>query len=197
MSSDLAPGMVAPASLPFGPIAVWRGHSGKITANHDRCPHRGMRLSHGFIRGDTLSCIYHGWSFARDGRCTKIPAHPDLEPPASIHCGALPVVEACGVIWVSPEATDQPPPSHDGFEGLRWIELACPGSEFERITGLAREADTLTLRLADIETHLVATQTEHANLRLLVMVPDDLGPDDRIAVSRALEQFRQECEASL
>ncbi|MGB1508948.1 MAG: Rieske (2Fe-2S) protein, partial [Paracoccaceae bacterium] len=32
-------------------VVVWRSTSGKLSAWENRCPHRGMRLSHGFVRG--------------------------------------------------------------------------------------------------------------------------------------------------
>jgi len=37
-------------------IAVWRSVSGVVNAWENRCPHRGMRLSHGFVRGESLAC---------------------------------------------------------------------------------------------------------------------------------------------
>ena len=42
----------------------------------DRCPHRGMRLSMGFVRSDRIACLYHGWQYGTDGHCLYIPAHP-------------------------------------------------------------------------------------------------------------------------
>ena len=42
-------------------IVLWRDGAGKVHALEDRCPHRGMRLSFGFVRGDALNCLYHGW----------------------------------------------------------------------------------------------------------------------------------------
>ena len=73
LSQDLPAGTVMPARMPAGSIALWRSHSGRVAASADRCPHRGMRLSHGFVRGEALSCIYHGWSYCA-GR--KLSAHP-------------------------------------------------------------------------------------------------------------------------
>ena len=69
-------------------LAVWRSASGRIAAWRDRCPHRGMRLSHGFVRGESLNCIYHGWTYGADGACRRIPAHPEVVPPATIRADA-------------------------------------------------------------------------------------------------------------
>ena len=63
LSEDLAPTQVMRATVAQHDIAVWRSVSGVISAWHNRCPHRGMRLSHGFVRGESLACAYHGWHF--------------------------------------------------------------------------------------------------------------------------------------
>lgn len=94
-------------------LVVWRSASGRLSAWDNRCPHRGMRLSFGFVRGETLACLYHGWQYAAEsGRCRLIPAHPDLDPPETIHARAYPVGEAHGLIWVAPDdgPLDMPAP---------------------------------------------------------------------------------------
>ena len=42
-------------------IVVWRDENGVAHTWEDRCPHRGMRLSMGFVRSDRIACLYHGW----------------------------------------------------------------------------------------------------------------------------------------
>jgi nitrite reductase/ring-hydroxylating ferredoxin subunit len=104
LSRDLPDGRAMRALLPGRDLVVWRSGSGRLTAWDNRCPHRGMRLSFGFVRGEVLACLYHGWQFsAEDGRCRHIPAHPDLEPPETIRARAYPVGEAGGLIWVAAE----------------------------------------------------------------------------------------------
>ncbi len=82
-------------------VVVWRAENGEIAAWDNRCPHRGMALSHGFVRGNTLACLYHGWHYGSSGRCSYIPAHPELDPPATIHARQYSISEQGGVIWVS------------------------------------------------------------------------------------------------
>ncbi|MGO7733734.1 Rieske 2Fe-2S domain-containing protein, partial [Rhizobium johnstonii] len=65
LSRDFPFGTVMPAWTSAGSIALWRSASVRISASADRCPHRGMRLSHGFVRGEALSCIYHGWIYGQ------------------------------------------------------------------------------------------------------------------------------------
>ena len=100
LSIDVAPATAAPAIVAGEEIVIWRSASGAIHAWEDRCPHRGMRLSFGFVRGETLACLYHGWRFATDGACTAIPAHPDLSPPRTICTSVLGAAERGGLVWM-------------------------------------------------------------------------------------------------
>ena len=113
LSADLQHAMSMPCCLDGNDLAIWRGASGQAFVWGDRCPHRGMRLSQGFVRGEKLSCIYHGWQYGSDGGCVSIPAHPDLVPPKSICAKTYQCVEANGLIWTTLiETTDAPPPVH-------------------------------------------------------------------------------------
>jgi nitrite reductase/ring-hydroxylating ferredoxin subunit len=111
LSGGVEPGARTGTLAGGQPVVVWRGQDGAPRAWADRCPHRGMRLSFGFVRDNTLSCIYHGWTFGADGgngdgRCLSVPAHPSLPPPAKAVVPALPVTEALGMIWVGATAAD-------------------------------------------------------------------------------------------
>jgi phenylpropionate dioxygenase-like ring-hydroxylating dioxygenase large terminal subunit len=106
-------------------VAVWRGPEGDVHVWNNRCPHRGMRLSHGFVRGDKLACLYHGWHYGKTGGCTYIPAHPDLEPPATIAAEVYHVVEANGVIWASIASTPDAPMTDPQMKPLRSLSIDC------------------------------------------------------------------------
>jgi nitrite reductase/ring-hydroxylating ferredoxin subunit len=84
-------------------LAMWRGEDGPVRIWEDRCPHRGMRLSFGFVRGDALRCIYHGWSYRTDGQCIEIPAHPELTPPKTICASSYPAESRYGIVWTNLE----------------------------------------------------------------------------------------------
>ena len=101
LSSDLPKGGVLRTFVNGRDLAVWRSRSGVVRAWDNRCPHRGMRLSFGFVRGESLTCIYHGWQYGIDGVCRYIPAHPDLSPPATLCTTAFAAVEERGLIWTS------------------------------------------------------------------------------------------------
>ncbi len=92
-------------------LVIWRDASGASHVWEDRCPHRGMRLSFGFVRGNHIACLYHGWQYDEAGQCRHIPAHPSLEVPETIKVPTYASVEAAGMIWVqsAPEVGGPPP----------------------------------------------------------------------------------------
>jgi nitrite reductase/ring-hydroxylating ferredoxin subunit len=125
LSHDLPSGVVMAGRWHDTELAVWRSARGKLSAWKDRCPHRGMRLSHGFVRGETLSCIYHGWVYGTDGGCKHIPAHPALTPPSAIRAEVFSCIDADGVLWLAPADTAEPPPRLDGLRPVRSLSLTC------------------------------------------------------------------------
>ena len=88
------------------PLVVWRGEATGFHVWEDRCPHRGMRLSFGFVRGDTLTCLYHGWRYGDDGGCKHVPAHPDLEPPETICAKTYASATSRGLVFTAPAGAE-------------------------------------------------------------------------------------------
>ena len=121
--------MVLRADCHGAELALWRSAGGRVNAWRDRCQHRGMRLSHGFVRGETLSCIYHGWVYGTDGGCTRIPAHPALVPPAAIRADAFRCAEASGAVWVAAADATGGPPDLGPRIPVRSIHIAAAGVE--------------------------------------------------------------------
>ena len=82
---------------------LMRDETGKIRALHDRCPHRGVKISLGkqWFPG-TVSCPYHGWTFdlktgdvnavITDGPDSKVCGHAGVQ--------VYPVEEHLGLVWV-------------------------------------------------------------------------------------------------
>lgn len=99
LSRDVSFGATRAVIIEGEERVVWRAADGAIQVWQDRCPHRGMRLSFGFVRGNTLNCLYHGWTYGADATCVRIPAHPDLSVPPTIRANAFPASEAGGMIW--------------------------------------------------------------------------------------------------
>jgi phenylpropionate dioxygenase-like ring-hydroxylating dioxygenase large terminal subunit len=98
---DLAGGGPMAARLLGEDIVLWRSGD-DYHAWRDLCVHRGTRLSLGrVVDGVRLECAYHGWTYATDGRCVLMPAHPDQAPPAKACVTAYRAASAHGVVWVT------------------------------------------------------------------------------------------------
>ena len=83
--------------------AGFRSTDGTVGVVSPRCPHRGADLFFGRNEGGGITCAYHGWKFATDGRCLAIPT---MEPGAArekaernVRLLAYPVHEAGGFVW--------------------------------------------------------------------------------------------------
>jgi len=82
-------------------FVVYRDSQGVAHGLSDRCPHRGGRLSRGWVVNDCLACSYHGWEYASDGKCTFIPSQGvGASIPARAKVGAFPVNERHGLVWM-------------------------------------------------------------------------------------------------
>ena len=201
LAGDLPPGVVMQSECGGVEVAIWRSASGKVSAWRDRCQHRGMRLSHGFVRGETLSCIYHGWVYGTDGGCRRIPAHPDLVPPAAIRAVALQCVEAHGLIWAAPTGAAGLPPDLGGPLPVRSIVVDASGRHLE---GLLRPAfqssdgqilrGSVALNGRDVTLTLVVQSLGDARLMLHALAEPAVAKTDQVAISRWLEGLRRRAE---
>ena len=99
---DCGPGNITTARL-FGiQLVLWRSHepNSPLHVWQDYCPHRGVQLSIGEVTDDTLVCPYHGWRYNQAGQCIRIPAHPNMKPPASAQVKTYQCQERYGLVWV-------------------------------------------------------------------------------------------------
>jgi len=106
-----APGDFLEYSIGDDSIVVVRTASGRISAFHNACRHRGTRLAEGcgaFIDGE-IRCPYHAWTYDLEGRLTHVPDReefPDLPP----DLGLRPVRAACwgGFVFVNMDLAAEP-----------------------------------------------------------------------------------------
>ncbi|MDK4734235.1 Rieske 2Fe-2S domain-containing protein [Rhizobium sp. CNPSo 3490] len=193
LSADLPPATVIPAWTPAGSIALWRSQSGRASASSDRCPHRGMRLSHGFVRGEALSCIYHGWSYSPAGGCVRIPAHPDLVPPETIRVAVQQVEESDGIVWVAVGESAMPPPRLGDLVPVRSLTLNAEIATIETAAGGKANADGL-IQLADCPWIRLLPAAQIERTLIHVLVEQGRSVIDRITASRIAEALRRRVE---
>jgi phenylpropionate dioxygenase-like ring-hydroxylating dioxygenase large terminal subunit len=97
-------------------LVLWRIND-QTMAWQDLCIHRGTRLSLGqIVEGDKLECPYHGWIYDADGKCLRIPAHPEQTAPQKAVAETYQARERYGLVWVSlgePENDIPPFPEWD------------------------------------------------------------------------------------
>lgn len=108
-------------------LVVWRDDAGAWQAWHDRCPHRGARLSLGRLCEGRLECPYHGWRFAADGQCVSVPADPDFVPPPTHRATTAQAAEAYGLVWVRLDAEGgrAAPPAFEAETDARLRKVLC------------------------------------------------------------------------
>ena len=101
-SQELRPGKLKGTVLLGLPILVCKTSIGEVAAMRDLCPHRGMPLSFGRMRGDCIECAYHGWRFDHKGRCRDIPAlvQGSQIQTDKIGVNTYPCLERDGYVWV-------------------------------------------------------------------------------------------------
>lgn len=82
-------------------FVLWRDEDGKAHCIPNTCTHRGGSLGDGKVVGNCVQCPYHGWLFAGDGTCERIPSLGPLKTiPERSRIDAYPVEERYGLIFV-------------------------------------------------------------------------------------------------
>lgn len=96
------------------PVLLYRLADGSVAAIEDRCPHRSAPLSLGCRKGDNVECGYHGFTFAPDGSCVRVPTMQS--PPPALRVRSFPVREQYPFVWIylgDPARIGDVPPPHE------------------------------------------------------------------------------------
>jgi 5,5'-dehydrodivanillate O-demethylase len=120
-SDDLPAGRAKPVKIMGIDYALYRGNDGAPHLVDAICPHRGARMSVGNVEGNDIRCLYHGWKFDGEGRCTDQPAEPQTFCD-KVSIGAYPCHEYIGLVFAylghgAPPAFPRYPNFED-FEGF-------------------------------------------------------------------------------
>lgn len=98
-SDEIAAGQVVPLKYFGKDLVAFRTESGKLTVLDAHCPHLGAHLGHGGkVKGESVVCPFHGWTFDVAGSVTEVPYSKRLPSRASIAC--WPVTEKNGMAFV-------------------------------------------------------------------------------------------------
>ena len=214
LSRDIAAGTSAGTRVEAKELVVWRDDKGQSHVWIDRCPHRGMRMSFGFVRGDHIACLYHGWQYDTAGQCQYIPAHPEIDVPSTIRIESYASTEAGGIIWacLRPSEGEVPNFPHDlpaDVAPLRSIFIDCPAArltDFVSQTLIGEEepkveadsdGDLLTIALAGIV--LKAAVQPLSDFESALHLPLERTPDAAQfrSVCRWAEELRRNAEAGV
>lgn len=59
------------------PVVFYRTESGEPIAMYGICPHRYFPLAQGELKGDSIACGYHGFTFDKEGNCIDVPSQDE------------------------------------------------------------------------------------------------------------------------
>jgi 5,5'-dehydrodivanillate O-demethylase oxygenase subunit len=125
-AEDLPKGHAKPIRIMSEDYTLYRGESGAAQIIDQRCPHRGALMHLGWVEGDDIRCVYHGWKFDRTGQCLEQPAE---EPgfARKIRTGVYPTREHLGLVYAYFGAGEPPPfPPYPAPLGDGLIENPAP-----------------------------------------------------------------------
>jgi len=107
-SEDLAKGHARPIRIMSEDYTLYRGEAGRAQVLDYRCPHRGAPLHLGWVEGDALRCLYHGWKFDCSGQCVEMPAE-DPNFPRKVAAKSYPTREYMGLVFAYFGEGEAPP----------------------------------------------------------------------------------------
>ncbi|GIF22926.1 phenylpropionate dioxygenase-like ring-hydroxylating dioxygenase large terminal subunit [Actinoplanes tereljensis] len=117
--SELAPDrQVKPVRLLGEDLVLFRQPDGGWALVGRFCAHRGVDLAFARHEDGGLRCLYHGWLYGPDGRCTEQPAEPAHSRFAEkVRIPSYPCVERNGIVFAYLGEGDPPPlPGYDALE---------------------------------------------------------------------------------
>ncbi|MBB4858685.1 vanillate O-demethylase monooxygenase subunit [Novosphingobium chloroacetimidivorans] len=85
------------------PLVYYRTEAGEPIVLDDRCSHRRYPLSKGRLKGDTIQCGYHGFTYEKSGQCIwapGMPVNPGNQTKLPFGVRSYPAVEKGPWLWV-------------------------------------------------------------------------------------------------
>ncbi len=129
IARKLAPNSAMPVRILSEDLTLYRSASGRPYLVGGTCAHRCTLLHTGWVEGERIRCMYHGWQFDGTGQCTERPAERDQRLP-NVRIPGYPTQEYGGLIFAY-LGTGEPP----SFDLIRKPEFEAPASTTLRFNG--------------------------------------------------------------
>src|SRR5712692_641864 len=107
-AEDLRPGRAVPIRIMSEDFTLYRGEAGQAHLVAFRCAHRGTQLSTGWVEGDCIRCLYHGWKYDASGQCVEQPGEESGFAP-KIRIASYPTREYLGLVFAFLGEGNPPP----------------------------------------------------------------------------------------
>jgi 5,5'-dehydrodivanillate O-demethylase len=98
IAEKIAPGRAYPLRILNEELTIYRGQSGEPHLVGSRCAHRSTILHTGWVEGNEIRCMYHGWKYDGTGQCTERPAERDTGS-INVRIAGYPTREYAGLIF--------------------------------------------------------------------------------------------------
>lgn len=124
-------------------LVAFQGEDGQVHILDGYCPHMGADLSRGCIKGNAVTCPFHGWQWGRDGVCAHIPYAKRIPPKARIKSWRT--LEQNRLLFVWHDAEDRPPAADEEIPRIE----ACFSDEWSDWQLVKWDIDTNCRELVD------------------------------------------------
>jgi 5,5'-dehydrodivanillate O-demethylase len=97
-SQSVKAGTARPLRVLGEDLTLYRGASGRPYLVGGHCAHRLTLMHTGWVQGEDIRCIYHGWKYDGLGQCNEAPAEGPAAA-ARVRIAGYPLHEYCGLIF--------------------------------------------------------------------------------------------------
>ncbi|MDF2115802.1 Rieske 2Fe-2S domain-containing protein [Roseiarcaceae bacterium H3SJ34-1] len=97
-SQDIARGEAKPIRIMSENFTIYRGASGAVHIVDAHCPHRFALMHLGWVEGDDIRCVYHGWKYDGTGQCIEQPAE-DSSFARKVKIRSIPARDYLGLVF--------------------------------------------------------------------------------------------------
>lgn len=98
VADSLAPGKARALRVLSEDLTLYRGEDGTPHLIGGRCAHRCTVLHTGWVENGQIRCMYHGWRYDGNGKCTEMPAERYARPD-QVKIAGYPVYEYGGLLF--------------------------------------------------------------------------------------------------